>query len=252
MSRRIIVFIFLLSCLISTAQTKWAMVTLQKEGKNMSGIILDNGKDLIKPEYQKIVYFDNFYFCKQNDKWGVIDAKGKVIAKPIYDEFGWYISENLIRLKKDNKWGFIDLTGKTVIKFEYDFACNFYDQKAYVVKAKNPQIINTKGEIVEKLSKEDNECPENVDSVVEVPDSQFDTDRSKFIKKQDGKFGVVDTKGKIIIPLEFDEINRYYLNDIILVKKNNLWGAYRNDGYKVVETKYTSISTFKVSAPFAK
>lgn len=240
-----LVLIILLGISISSlsAQTKWAHITSQNENnKACKGILLDDGTELIKPIYEWISYTDKYFFCKQNNKWGVLDSTGKMIIQPLYDETGYGISEDLIRVRKDNKWGYINISGETIIQFDYDFACNFRDGKAYAIKDGKPIFISKTGKKVKRAKKTKNYCPEDIAGVIGI-ENQFDSDKSLIIKESDNLYGVVDTNGNIIIPIEYDEIGFYY-NDVINVRKGNLWGAYKNNGEIIVEPKYKSISLF--------
>lgn len=77
--------------------------------------------DIIKPEYDDIIPFDNYrifnfpYIVKLKDKYGVIDQNGKLIVPIIYDEISyswlyWYQVGLLLVKKNDTKY-FVDLCG---------------------------------------------------------------------------------------------------------------------------------------------
>lgn len=55
----------------------------------------------------------------KKDKWGYIDATGKIIIKPEY-EFVLSFSEGLAAVKSKGKWGFIDKLGHFVVPPLYD------------------------------------------------------------------------------------------------------------------------------------
>lgn len=237
--------IILLGISISTlsAQSKWTYITSQNDNNEpRKGILLDDGTELVEPIYEWIVFTENYFYYKQNSKWGVIDSVGRVVIQPLYDDIGFGITEDLIRVKKENKWGYIDLSGETIIKFKYDFACNFRNGRAYVIKKGKPMFISKTGKKVESTKKIKDFCPEDGESAEEI-ENQFDSDKLIMIKEAESKFGVVDTTESIIIPIEFDEIG-FYFNDIIKVRKGNLWGAYNNNGVLIVEPKYKSIGLF--------
>src|SRR6476620_339827 len=98
----------------------------------------------------------------QAARWGFIDAKGKVLFEPQYDEvrtsrdgitsvrktgkWGWInragahvdgqlpqqpeFCEGLAAFEREGKWGYIDLTGKVVIEPQWDEAGNFVEDRA--------------------------------------------------------------------------------------------------------------------------
>ena len=53
-------------------------------------------------------------------KLGLIDAKGKQISPPVYDEIESFNQQGLAIVKKDSKWGVIDTTHKIIIPLLYE------------------------------------------------------------------------------------------------------------------------------------
>lgn len=225
-----------------SAQSKWAYIICQADHEPRRGILLDDGSELISPIYERIIFTDNHFYFTQNNKWGVIDSAGRILIQPQYDRIGLGISEGLIRVKRGDKWGYIDISGETVLDFKYDFACNFRNGKAYVIDNNEPMFISKNGEKIESTREIKDYCFEDLETELEI-ETQFDSDTLIMIKESEGKFGVVDTNERVIIPIKFHEIGLYY-NDIIKVRKGNLWGAYKNNGDLIVEPKYTYIGLF--------
>ena len=63
----------------------------------------------------------------------------------------------------------------------------------------------------------------------------FENDQA--IVKQNGYLGVIDEFGKVIIPCNFDEIDRLVNKNFYLVKLNEKYGLYNNEGQKILNTK---------------
>jgi WG containing repeat len=77
-----------------------------------------------------------------DNKIGIIDTTGKVLAKCIYKEIK-RPNENYYPTKNDDgKWGFIDKKGKPQIPFEYDEVRNFRLGYTIVQKGKEFGVIN--------------------------------------------------------------------------------------------------------------
>ena len=78
-------------------------------------------------------------------------------------------------------------------------------------------------------------------------------DFSYFLVKQDGKYGIINSDGKTVIPVTFEEIGvkeeeysdltcRYILeNKYVPVKLNGKWGLYSIDGRKIIEPQYEDV-----------
>lgn len=113
----------------------------------------------INPQNQvviPIVYDDSAHWfnegrgvVSQNNKWAVIDNKGKRLTKFDYD-FAAIPSEGRIlvgNLGRDDelKYGFLDLQGKVVIALTYDFATPFDGGTSLVMENGDSLVINPYG-----------------------------------------------------------------------------------------------------------
>jgi hypothetical protein len=56
--------------------------------------------------------------------WGFVDAQGRVVVAPQFEEVEDF-SEGLARIKKDDRYGFIDKTGRVVIEPQLEYADDF-------------------------------------------------------------------------------------------------------------------------------
>jgi hypothetical protein len=240
--KKIVLFICLLFTYFHNfSQTRWAHVTMENNGIEKTGIINSTGELLVPVNYNMILGDGKFFFVKQNKLWGCYSNKKNIIPV-VYEDIGTKISEQLVRVKQKGKWGFVDLSNKTIIDFKFDFACNFYDGKAYAKIGQQAMYINKQGEILNTTNKERDFCFEDSDTTVGIK-NQF-KDSVLQIKQQKGKFGVIELKTKkVIIPIKYDEISRYFHNTI-LVRKGKSWGAYFDDGKLITTPKYKSIGIF--------
>ena len=126
---------------------------------------------------------------------------------------------------KDNKWGVIDQEGNTIIDPSYQemiiipnskndiFLCTYdidYDNGTYKTKAlnsKNEEIFKDYEQIeaIENKDKNNNLWYEN--NVLKV--------------KKNGKFGIIDTSGKELLPCQYDEISALEgVKNAIKISKN--------------------------------
>jgi len=60
---------------------------------------------------------------------------------------------------------------------------------------------------------------------------------------KDGKWGFVDTNGKIVIPLEYDLTNGFH-NKLATVEKNGKWGYIDTTGRVVINIQYDYVNNF--------
>lgn len=84
------------------------------------GMINSNGKELAKPEYEKIGSFgsDNLAFTTMHGKIGIINLEGKVIVKNEYESISQF-NGSLAITKKDGLYGIINKKGKVLVENKY-------------------------------------------------------------------------------------------------------------------------------------
>jgi hypothetical protein len=84
------------------------------------GLIKPNGKEIVKPEYEKIGSFggDNLAFTTKDGKIGIINLEGKVIAPNIYESISQFHGSRAIT-KKDGLYGIINKQGKVLVENKY-------------------------------------------------------------------------------------------------------------------------------------
>jgi hypothetical protein len=88
---------------------------------NMVGVINTEGKEVVKPEYDKISAFgkDGIAYTHKKDQVGLINTEGRVIADNQYDYIGHFKSGNAI-IKKNGLSGVISKEGKIIVEMKYD------------------------------------------------------------------------------------------------------------------------------------
>ena len=175
------------------------------------GLINLEGKKLTKAIYEKIEglpYKEGELLVQKEGKYGVINLKGKELIKPQYDQVnvdGYSNDENgyknagyIIGNKTEDgyRYGYIDINGKTLLELEYNEIQRITDVKEndiYLIAAKNGQygLFKNKEQV---LGNEYQSITYN------------QTDETLILQKTK-KFGVANLDGKIIIPVEYKQID---------------------------------------------
>ncbi len=159
---------------------------------------------------------------------------------------GTITSQTYFTVYKDNKWGVIDATGNNVIDPSYSemivipnnkigvFICTYdinYENGQYktkVLNEKNEEIFNNY-EKVEAISNKDKNN-----------NLWYEEDVLKVLK--DGKYGLIDLKGKQKTSIEYDEITAISeIENSFKVKKDGKFGIIDNEGKLVIEPQYADI-----------
>ncbi|MBC7695063.1 MAG: WG repeat-containing protein [Burkholderiales bacterium] len=89
--------------------------------KDKVGVINSEGKEIIKPEYDKITAFgnDGIAYSHKKNLVGLINREGRVIADNQYDYIGHFKGGNAI-VKKNGLSGVINKEGKIIVDMKYD------------------------------------------------------------------------------------------------------------------------------------
>lgn len=179
---------------------------------------------------------------KQNGLYGLINLKGKVITKPIYEKIESVpYKEGELLVQKAGKQGVINSKGVELVKPEYDsiIGDGYYNQKdykeagyivgnkqennikyGYLNKKGETELISEYDEITRITNVEDNSVylittkngkkglVKNGKIVFENVYDQFEyNDTIELVKvKQGEKYGIVDLNGKTILPIEYENI----------------------------------------------
>ncbi len=213
-----------------------------------------------------LMYEKSVLKYQKNEKYGIINFEGKEITKPIYDEIeGLPYKEGELLVKKDNKYGVINIKGNKLVNIEYDKITvdgyytdeNKYQYAGYIVSNTTDEgyrygYITYKGKMILKPVYNEltrvNEIEENENCyIIEAENGQYgvtkndkkiinneyqsvvyDATNNLFVIEKSKKYGIANLEGKIIVPVNYKEIN---ITGIYLYAKNEQGTiVYNNDG----------------------
>lgn len=205
--------------------------SIKEDGKY--GIINKKGKIIYPCKSEEKIYYTNGIACiKQNDKYGLIDNKGKIIYPcksseyilnegPFiqYNEDGKFILKNrsgkllysgknradcskyMAVIRRDNdKDLIIDVDGNRITNKDYDSAVLTGDDK--VIIGVNKPGFDRRNYLYGLIDRNGNEV---IAPIYDNIDDIFKTDA--FIVEKDGKTGIINSKGKQLLPIEYDKIS---------------------------------------------
>lgn len=180
----------------------------------------------------------------KDGKYGLINFEGKQITKPIYDELDSLpYKEGELLVKQDEKYGVININGKKIVDIEYDGIsvdgyytdANGYKYAGYIVSNKTEDgfrfgYINSKQK--EVLSTEYNE----MSRVTEIEDN----DNSYIISAKNGQYGV-NKNEENLIKNEYQSIRYDATNKVFVVEKSKKYGIVDSSGKEIVPVEYNQI-----------
>ena len=171
------------------------------------------------------------YNKDENSNWQYVlyDAEGNIVLSNM-DSVSSKISCGLVAVEKNGKWGYIDEKGNWVIQPLWPYAESFNESGYAVVRFKGDTskyaIINEVGTYT---------CtPIECDLLKSITDTTF------LIQKGEKK-GVVDEKGKFILPYnlysDIIDVDGYYK----VKSYQGTYGLYDNTGKEIFECIYPQI-----------
>lgn len=217
------------------------------------------------------------FTVKSNDKWGIVDENNNVIVPIKYEDIGnfncGYAAASLY-----GKWGFINPDDSTMIPFNYDYCGEFRNGLAIasenVMDPLTHKVI-TKSGLIDKSG--------NTVIPMEYTISFLSDENIYLFSTADGKIGIADSNGKIIvqpeykistywnswkeygiikvydtetkkigfyskegklfIPFKYDNAG-YFSENLVAVKKDTKWGFLNNTGKEVISFQYDEANEF--------
>ncbi|HEY6160154.1 MAG TPA: WG repeat-containing protein [Bacteroidia bacterium] len=275
--KKLALFFGLLASAMANAQGLESLMAVYKDGvfmidldtnslprfKGFNGFTqanLKENRDSTGGNYFPVYHFNSRYDGK---KWGIVDWDGRTIGNCEYDllfpymPYNQKLSGNVPGLLacRDGKWGMVNGAGKILIPFMYDLP--FADEASgdcYFTQMKN------NADLARELSRGEMMLEDGIFS--------FPMVGSNMVFLQNGKYGMVDTTGKVVVPFKYSAItfsitgihqlqegkktlyctsNGMILNyDMVQptisglhsVKKKGKWGYIDNNGKLIVPCKY--------------
>ncbi len=152
-----------------------------------------------------------YYVAYDNSKWGVINSKGETVISPMYDE--------MITIPNSEKAVF-------VVTSDVNYETGTYSSKA--VNDKNEQLFTNydKVETIQNYDKQNNLWYEK--SCLKV--------------QKDGKYGLIDLSGKVLLSCEYDWVEPiiHESNSLITIKDGKK-GLVSTTGSVIIENLYSDI-----------
>jgi hypothetical protein len=211
------------------------------------GIADTTGKIITEPLFEEMpVYGDGMFRVRVNGKYGYADSTGKMVLPPLWefavafsegkamvsaygnssiiDKSGKALATNLgdgagmyrffsnrVRCRSnDGLYGYMDPSGKRVIPPTYDSGDDFIDGAAIVGKGNKYGLIDTMGNFIVQ--------PE-FEFMFSLGDGLYK------VKDTEGKAGVINSKGEVIVAREYDDVFHLQKN-YLMVEKDYLNGCF--------------------------
>ena len=198
---------------------------------NLFGVINNKNETLIPIVNSEIYPTDEHFLVKNTKGSSLFDKKFKSVLNNHYQDLEpvYYDQDNKFIAKKNGKFGIINLDESNLVPFIYDEISNWveYGPRAHFVTENHKKgLISYDGKIL---------IPTEFNSLSYISDDYI-------IVSKDTKYGVLNIKNKISIPIIYDKI---YINWYETRMKNETPEIYvlRNGIYSIVNQENKIIKT---------
>lgn len=204
---------------------------INEEGKqNIKYCLIDYTGKQITSYYDEIDYFrDDRALIKEDEKYGFVNRNGIEVIPPVYDKAS-YFSEGYAEIEYNGKCGMIDINGKEIINAEYDdIESSDYN---IVAVSKNGKwgYLNMNGNNLTKFEFDDADG--------------FEESNITVVEKND-LCGMINTAGKIVIPIKYDELDLIEVKDGTDYNYIDLVRANKKDKYGIIDLNNKTLVPFK-------
>ena len=170
---------------------------------------------------------------RRSNRWGYADHKRHLVLPLAYDEAGPFVNE-VAWIRQGTLFGYIDGGGNPVTPVQYTRANNFSQGRAHVELHGEIFDIDSNGQRLGTLS-----------------DSEPETDylQQGDIVRRQGKVGFRFTAGSnTIVPTEYDEIQDLHHDGLLAVRQSTKWGVLNAKGKLVLPLAYDAIRAAATNA----
>lgn len=213
--------------------------TMPFKEEDQYGITDAEGRSIIEAEYQEAFPFseDGFALVKKaSGKWIYIDEDGQTRKVPDqkYTSLGM-LSEERVAAEKDGKCGYLDEEMEPVGKFKWSDLTAVTEGTGAGKKKGKWQLVGKDGEAKSEEQYKD----------IIIDENGFCSKQKRiFVKKKDSYY-MIDTKGKKIGNLTFEDARAFTENGYAAVCKNGKWGFVNAEGELVIDYVYEDACSFQ-------
>jgi hypothetical protein len=200
---------------------------------------------------------------RQGTRWGYADHSRHIVLPLRYDEAGPFVGE-IAWVRQGALYGYIDGGGNPVTPIQYSRASCFRSGHATVELNGETFDIDLSGRRLEEATppEPESEPLEHGDPVrkngkvgfrftvgtATVP-PEYDEIRENYngllFVRQGGKWGVINSKGKLVQPVAYDAIQTKGNLVLPIVQSSGLWGYLDEEGNTLTEPRYRQADPFQ-------
>jgi WG containing repeat len=208
---------------------------------NGYGLMTLANKILVPFDYKNSNKRDSFYIFSSPNKQLIVrhlgDEKMEVILEGDFEEISYFNPKKhpQLAVKQKGLWGLMDYNKHIVVPCEYDLIQSIGINKTVVSKGGKTGIVDFEGKVL---------LPFNYDELYDqlrnglIPVANKDATGKK-------RVGLVDSIGQVLLPVEYEQIEQFYNCELMKVKKEGKWGIVDMKGKLLSDIQFNDISDWK-------
>lgn len=213
---------------------------LKVSSNKKTGIVTYKNEIVIPLDFSSIYQFVNDYFMVQNNKISGLYKLNNLVLPLKYKHMSRFLTDYLYVTNGNDLSGLYDANLNVVLPEEYRIY--EYYKSFYLVEQNNQLLIfNIDDKSTIKLNPSYKFSEEN---------HYWITKRNYFVLQEGHKYGVVNYKGEIVVPFEYDYLEPIYASNKLIAKKNNKYGFISSKNEIVKEFKFDRTQLVKEAVFF--
>lgn len=229
------------------------------------GVIDKNGREVVAVRYDQVDMDEKLITVQSDKKFGCFNLKGMSVLAIVYDQIHRYGDD--IVIWQDSKVGLADIEGNIMLPVSYDSIATLSEKPLAIIEENGlfgvvdyegnermPMVYDwiryndiKESEILAVSLNEKwgffniNDFTQTVPFTYEEVGNVYG---NRAVACLDGQYGVLDNKGVIIQPFEYEGIRLFEENDCSSVKKDGKWILLDYNGNQISKKAYDSITEF--------
>ncbi|MDO5557106.1 MAG: WG repeat-containing protein [Clostridia bacterium] len=250
----VVIITKLLNKEVSTTQRKYETAYFTVFSDNKWGVIDNEGKTIINPEYDEMIIIPNPYkavfVCTYDVNYDDGTYKSKAINEKnenLFERYDtveaisnideqnslWY-EKDILKVCKDGKYGLMSIDGTEIVRCEYDGITPLKNiQKRFItVKDGKQGLLDNNGEVIIESE------------YTQIQALTNNVEDGYIVKDSNNKYGVVNKSTKVL-DCKYEEIANVCGENMYVVKENSKWkivDSQKNEYLEGVFDKVKSIN----------
>ncbi len=193
----------------------------------------------------------------EDGNYGIIDGKQNMLVQNTYSYIDYAFEKYFIALR-DGKLGIIDSNDNTIVEFKYDVLQCINGTNVVQGKISDTNTVDIYSKKMQKVATVENAAINLYDDYIEVysekstkyfdfegnekTNTQILKDNELFAVEENGKWGLTDKYGKIVVECIYDKVTELNEYGFAGIKLDGAWGVVDQNGQVILEPTYENFA----------